>query len=181
MTTSNRDRALTAAIDLLGTEGLRALTHARVDDRAGLPKGSTSNYFRTRTALLDGVADWMLRREVPEVEAALRPESADDLVDELCQLYDFMTGPNAVTTTARTVLWMESAANERLRRALLNGRAVMMAMLVPALARLGARDPVAAADALGACFQGLFLQRFARAEEIDPRPLLEIIVRGALT
>lgn len=78
------------------------------------------------------------------------------------------------------VLWMEASANEQVRHALLSGRAVMMAMLVPALARLGARDPVAAADALGACFQGLFLQRFARGEEIDPRPLLEIIVRGAL-
>jgi AcrR family transcriptional regulator len=181
VTTSNRDRALTAAIDLLGTEGLRGLTHARVDERAGLPKGSTSNYFRTRAALLDGVADRMLSREVPEVEAALKPESADDLVDELCQLYDFMVGPNAVVTTARMVLWMESAANERVRRALLSGRAVMMAMLVPALARLGARDPVAAADTIGACFQGIFLQRFARGEEVEPRPLLEIVVRGALT
>jgi AcrR family transcriptional regulator len=178
--TSNRDRALAAAIELLGTEGLRGLTHARVDERAGLPKGSTSNYFRTRAALLDGVGEWMLRREVPVVEAALKPESADDLVDELCQLYDFMIGPNEVTTTARLVLWMESAANERIRQALLSGRAVMTAMLVPALAHLGARDPLAASDTIGACFQGIFLQRFARGEEIDPRPLLEIIVRGAL-
>ncbi len=178
--TSNRDRALVAAIELLGTEGLRGLTHARVDERAGLPKGSTSNYFRTRAALLDGVGEWMLRQEVPVVEAALKPESAADLIDELCRLYDFMIGPNEVTTTARMVLWMESAANERIRQALLSGRAVMTGMLVPALARLGARDPVAASDTIGACFQGVFLQRFARGEEIDPRPLLEIIVRGAL-
>jgi DNA-binding transcriptional regulator YbjK len=37
-------------LKLLGTEGLRALTHARVDECAGIPKGSTSNYFRTRAA-----------------------------------------------------------------------------------------------------------------------------------
>jgi hypothetical protein len=49
---STKVRALDAAIELLGTEGLRALTHVRVDLRAGLPKGSTSNYFRTRAALL---------------------------------------------------------------------------------------------------------------------------------
>jgi DNA-binding transcriptional regulator YbjK len=78
--TSNRDRALVAAIDLLGTEGLRGQTHARVDDRADLPKGSTSNYFRTRAALLDGVVDWMVRKETPEVAAALKPASAEDLV-----------------------------------------------------------------------------------------------------
>lgn len=39
-------------IELLGTQGLRALTHGRVDARAGLPRGSTSNHFRTRQALL---------------------------------------------------------------------------------------------------------------------------------
>ena len=36
-------------------EGVRALSHARVDERAGLPPGSTSNWFRTRRALLGGV------------------------------------------------------------------------------------------------------------------------------
>ena len=31
-----------------------ALTHRQVDARAGLPIGSTSNYFRTKAALLKG-------------------------------------------------------------------------------------------------------------------------------
>ncbi|SDJ55405.1 transcriptional regulator, TetR family [Lentzea albidocapillata subsp. violacea] len=177
---SNRDRALAAAVELLGTEGLRGLTHARVDDRADLPKGSTSNYFRSRAALLDGVVDWMVRKEVPQVETTLKPASPQDLVDELCRLYDFMTGPNAVTVTARMVLWAEAATNPQVRQALLRGRATMASMLVPALAGLGARDPLAASDTLGACVQGLFLQQFARGEAIDPRPLVEIIVRGAL-
>ena len=48
---TSKTRALDAAIDLLGTQGLRALAHTRVDERASLPKGSTSNYFRTRQAL----------------------------------------------------------------------------------------------------------------------------------
>lgn len=178
--TSNRERALAAAVDLLGTEGLRGLTHARVDDRAGLPKGSTSNYFRSRAALLDGVVDWMVRQETPEVAATLKPATPDDLVDELCRLYEYMTGPNVVTTTARMALWMEAATNPQVRQALLRGRATMASLLVPALASLGARDPLAAADTLGACVQGLFLQQFARGEAIDPRPMAEIIVRGAL-
>ena len=178
---SNRDRALAAAVDLLGTEGLRGLTHARVDDRADLPKGSASNYFRSRAALLDGVVDWMVRQETPQVEATFRPESPEELIDQLCALYEFMTGPNAVTVTARMVLWVEAATNPRVREALLRGRASMASMLIPALAGLGVRDPLAVSDTLGACVQGLFLQQFARGEAIDPRPLLEIIVRGALT
>lgn len=178
--TSNRERALAAAIDLLGTEGLRGLTHARVDDRADLPKGSTSNYFRSRAALLDGVVDAMVRQETPEVAATLKPVTPDDLVDELCRLYEYMTGPNVVATRARMALWTEATTNPGVRQALLRGRALMTSMLVPALASLGVRDPLAASDTLGACVQGLFLQQFARGEAIDPRPMVEIIVRGAL-
>ena len=178
---SNRDRALAAAVELLGTEGLRGLTHARVDDRADLPKGSTSNYFRSRAALLDGVVGWMVRSETPRIEATFKPATAEDLVDQLCALYGFMTGPNAVMVKARMVLWVDAATNPQVRQALLRGRASMAAMLIPALAGLGVRDPLAVSDTLGACVQGLFLQQFARDEAIDPRPLLEIIVRGALT
>src|SRR5690348_1887479 len=164
---SNRDRALAAAVELLGTEGLRGLTHARVDDRAELPKGSTSNYFRSRAALLDGVVDWMVSQETPRIETTLKPSSPEDLIDELCRLYEFMTGPNAVVVTARMVLWVEAATNPQVRQALLRGRATMASMLLPALAGLGVRDPLAVSDTIGACVQGLFLQQFARGEAID--------------
>jgi DNA-binding transcriptional regulator YbjK len=40
------------AIEVLAAEGARGLTHRAVDRAAGLPAGSTSNYARTREALL---------------------------------------------------------------------------------------------------------------------------------
>ncbi len=178
--TSKRERALTAAIELLGTSGLRALTHARVDEEAGLPKGSTSNYFRTRAALLAGVVEWMVQQETPAVSTALRPTSAEQFVDEVCGLFAFMTGPNRTMTAARMVLWVEGAHDESLRQALMRGRAAMADLVVPALARLGARDPDAAADALAACFDGLFMNHIARHIETDPRPIFETVIRGAL-
>ncbi len=46
-----------AAIDVLGNFGSRGLTHAKVDQRAGLPAGTTSYNFRTRDALLLGIAE----------------------------------------------------------------------------------------------------------------------------
>ena len=53
-----RRRQLTdAAIDLLGTEGARGLSHPRVDQRAGVPAGTASYYFRTRKALLKAAAE----------------------------------------------------------------------------------------------------------------------------
>ena len=102
--TPTRTRALDAAIDLVGTEGLRSLTHARVDERADLPKGTTSNYFRTRAALLNGVVERIVEREMPGVGAAFSPSSVDDFVDALCRWFAYATGPNRVLTTARLVL-----------------------------------------------------------------------------
>ena len=69
-----RERVLDAAITLLGTEGLRALTHTRIDANAGVPKGSTSNDFRTRAAVLEGVVAWMYDVE-PSVSAAYSPDT----------------------------------------------------------------------------------------------------------
>jgi DNA-binding transcriptional regulator YbjK len=45
-----------AAIELLGQHGPRGLSHPKVDDRAGVPVGTTSFYFRTRQALLYAAA-----------------------------------------------------------------------------------------------------------------------------
>jgi DNA-binding transcriptional regulator YbjK len=118
---STKVRALDAAIELVGTEGLRALTHARVDERAGIPKGSTSNYFRTRAALLIGVADRILERELPAVGTAFSPSSATELVDAACDLFEFTTGVNRTMTTARLVLFMEASHNADLRDALTQG------------------------------------------------------------
>ena len=72
---STRDRALDAAVELVGEQGIRALTHARVDERAGLPKGSTSNWFRTRDALVAGVITWLAESE--RAEFARRRRAAD--------------------------------------------------------------------------------------------------------
>src|SRR5260370_22885007 len=41
-----------AAIAVLADHGPRGLTHRAVDQAAGLPPGTTSNYARTREALL---------------------------------------------------------------------------------------------------------------------------------
>ena len=41
-----------AAIAVLADHGGRGLTHRAVDQAAGLPPGTTSNYARTREALL---------------------------------------------------------------------------------------------------------------------------------
>ena len=60
---SRRDEALTAAVQVLGEQGLYGLTHRKVDRAGGLPDGTTSNHFRTRSALLKGVVDHLVTLE----------------------------------------------------------------------------------------------------------------------
>jgi DNA-binding transcriptional regulator YbjK len=54
-----------AAIGVLAEHGSRGLSHERVDRAARLPVGSTSYYYRTRAALLRGVA-----QRVAEIDTA---------------------------------------------------------------------------------------------------------------
>jgi DNA-binding transcriptional regulator YbjK len=50
-----RTQILDTAIDILADTGIGGVTHRQVDQRADLPAGTTSNYFRTRLALLEAV------------------------------------------------------------------------------------------------------------------------------
>ncbi|MEJ2852655.1 MULTISPECIES: TetR/AcrR family transcriptional regulator [unclassified Saccharothrix] len=178
--TSTRTRALDAAVDLLGTGGLRALTHARVDDHAHLPRGSTSNHFRTRAALLAGVVDWIAAHELRDMSGgALAPKTPDELVDMMCGFLDHLTGVNRTWTAARLVLFMEAQHEPGLRDALSRVRAVMEESAVAVLTSLGAPDPRTAARTIAACCEGVILHRVARDDHTDPRPLLELVVRGA--
>lgn len=180
MVATNRERVIRAAIDLLGTQGVRALTHGRVDERAGLPKGSTSNYFRTRAALFEGVVDAMLASELPAVVPALEPRTADDLIDSLAGLFAFLTGPQQVVTAARMALYVEAGHDAALRAALARGRSVLEQRLRPAFAALGAPDPDLAVQALATSFEGMFLHLIAQHAPVDARRLIDLVVRAAL-
>lgn len=167
-------------MELVGTEGLRALTHVRVDERAGLPRGSTSNYFRTRAALLSGVVDWIAERELAEVGAAVSAESAAALVDLLCELFEYVTQQNRLMTAARLVLFMEASHDSSLLDAVSRGRAAMESSVIVVMTRLGAPAPAVAAAALMACLEGLILHRVVRHDDSDPRPVIELVVNAAL-
>lgn len=175
-----RDRALDAAIELLGTQGLKALTHRRIDQTAGLPPGSTSNYFRTRDALLAGVADAIVAREMADAVAAFAPRSIDEFVDGLVALIDHITRDQRTVTTARLILFMEASHDAALREALWRGRALIATAVEATLRGLGARDPQTAAGALMACSEGLILHRIARHDDTDVRPVLDLVARAAL-
>ncbi|MEU6621084.1 TetR family transcriptional regulator [Streptomyces litmocidini] len=81
-----RTNLLDAAIEVLADEGARGLTFRAVDARAGVPTGTSSNYFSDRDQLLSQVGDRIFVRLTPDPEAAavaMRPAPSRELVLDL--------------------------------------------------------------------------------------------------
>lgn len=176
---STKDRALRAAVEEVGEHGVRALTHARVDARAGLPKGSTSNWFRTRAALLAGVIE-----HLAEEERATSPTrdvtTPDDLVELVCTLIEIASGPRAARTRVRLALSLEAAHNPDLLGPLLVQRATFVEWTADLLTQVGAHHPMQAARTLLACGNGLLFHKLTVEPGAEIRPVIERCVRACL-
>ena len=176
---STKDRALRAAVEEVGDHGIRALTHARVDARAGLPKGSTSNWFRTRSALVAGVV-----AHLGDEERAMAPVSKvatpDDLIDVICAMVQRASGPDAARTRVRLALALEAAHSPPLRTPLQEQRSAFVAWTADLLAQIGAKHPEEAARTLLACGNGLLFHRLTVEPGAEIRPVIERCVRACL-
>lgn len=58
-----------AAIHLLAHDGAKGLSHLKVDRQAGVPDGTTSFYFRTRSALLRAVAERLAELDLARLQS----------------------------------------------------------------------------------------------------------------
>jgi AcrR family transcriptional regulator len=79
---SDRRRLLAdTGLGVLAREGSRGLTHRAIDRAADVPGGTTSNYFRTRDALVRGLVDRIGERLAPtpqDLERRAREEPSRD-------------------------------------------------------------------------------------------------------
>ena len=67
-----------AAIQLLADEGAKGLSHPKVDRYAEVPNGSTSFYFRTRSALLRATAERLAELDLSDLMSVADPVDTDD-------------------------------------------------------------------------------------------------------
>jgi len=74
-----------AGLRVLAATGARGLTHRAVDAEAGVPIGTTSNYFRSRDALLGALGERIMERFAPDdrvlAELAAREPSLELFTD----------------------------------------------------------------------------------------------------
>lgn len=182
-TADKRTAALDAAIHLVGTEGLRALTHRRVDAIAGVPAGSTSNYFRTRQALVEGVLDRLLEQDRVQLAAigSAMPGDACELEDLMHGYVMFVTGDDLVRTRARFAMFVEAMATPDLRAGVETRRSELRGWIGTVLAGLDVDDSVTAARVLIDYLDGLILHRCTSHDDgPDPRDGVARMVRMLL-
>ncbi|MEU3834524.1 TetR/AcrR family transcriptional regulator [Streptomyces microflavus] len=161
-----RDLIADAAISTVASAGLRGLTHRAVDTAAGLPAGSTSYYFRTRSALISACYLRLAALSVADVDrwqaehGAPAPDSAAEALAAL--LHHWLTAARD-RQLARFELSLEATRRPELRADLETAGLAARSRATTLLASLGAPRPEQAAELLVAWTDGLLYDRLAGA------------------
>jgi DNA-binding transcriptional regulator YbjK len=96
-----------AAIQVMAEQGSRGLSHQRVDRCAGVPDGTTSYYYRTRAALLRGVAERVAEVDTENLQSVIDEPAGSDPLTRLAQLVMLQAdGPGLSLNKARHELML---------------------------------------------------------------------------
>ncbi|MFD8981694.1 TetR/AcrR family transcriptional regulator [Streptomyces sp. NPDC059564] len=153
------------AIDLVAAVGLRGLTHRAVDSAAALPAGSTSYYFRTRTALIGACYRRLAELDLADLDGdAPAPASdRDAAAGALGALLHRWLTAGRTRQLARFELSLEAARNTELEAELHQAGLGARARAAAILSALGAERPQESAELLAAWTDGLLYDRLAGA------------------
>jgi DNA-binding transcriptional regulator YbjK len=182
---SRPEELLDAAIAVLGSQGVRRLTHRAVDAAAGVPAGSTSNYFKTRDALVRAVVDRFAARERSAWEtiaALLRPQTPEQLAAALAAFVRQATGPDRVMTIARYCLLVEAALHPELQQQLAETARAVREWAAQWLRALGSADPDGECRLILDQLDGIMLHQLAFPDPtFDPDREIAALVGAIVT
>ncbi|OBI80151.1 TetR/AcrR family transcriptional regulator [Mycobacterium sp. 1245805.9] len=107
--TERRRDLCDAAIRLLAQDGAKGLSHLKVDREAGVPDGTTSFYFRTRSALLRAAAERLAELDLATLQSVADGADGDSSPSRLSQVV-IQAGdePQLLRTRARYELTMQA-------------------------------------------------------------------------
>lgn len=179
---ARREQIADAGMRLIARGGVHALTHLSVDAEAGLPRGSTSYYARTRRDLIALVADRLSEGSQADLDGVRVPSAltraeaaraAVDVLDHMARRED--------AQAARFALLFELREDGELRGAL-TAQAPVRAPLIDEAEKLlravGVADPAVHAPDLVGLIDALLMYRAARAAPIDAGRVLGAYFAG---
>jgi len=167
-----RTEILDGALHVLAEHGMRGLTHRAVDAAAGIPPGSTSYYFRSRSALVAGCVERLVELDLA-VEAAAIPATDLDvqaLADALVGVAVGMVTTQRHRTVARYELSLAAMRDPQLRAVLVRGGDAIRAVGAGILRAAGAADADRSVEELVATLDGMVLTALVRGPQ-EPEAL----------
>lgn len=117
--TQRRRDLCDAAIVLLAEKGAKGLSHLKVDRAAGVPAGTTSFNYRTRSALLHAVAERVTELDLVDLAAVTESAQHHDGPSVLARaVFASSVEPGLTRTRARYELLLHSARDPVLMQAI---------------------------------------------------------------
>jgi DNA-binding transcriptional regulator YbjK len=159
-----RTEILDGALHVLAEHGMRGLTHRAVDAAAGIPPGSTSYYFRSRSALVAGCVERLLELDFAVEGRVVSAVERDGrgLVDAFVDAAVSLVTTQRYRTVARYELSLAALRDPQLREALMRAGDTVRGVAADVLRGLGATDAVRSAEELTATLDGLMFTALVR-------------------
>ncbi|SEM42775.1 TetR/AcrR family transcriptional regulator [Rhodococcus maanshanensis] len=172
-TTDRRARIADAALDIIATDGIRALTHRGIDRHLGLPAGSTSYYFRTKRELLVATVGHLTDRSrrafadsQQEPPAPNTGAGIAEIANGIAAYVDGLLSERARDIRARYALTLEMVHDKQIQAAL--AASLFSGERAVELTRtLGTADPERDAADLIALLEGLVFDRTIGARALE--------------
>ena len=127
-----------SALVLIGRDGIRALTHHRIDDEAGLARGSTSYYCRKRVDMLRLALQRLYVLDEADLREAAARVGADPTAEAIEasaaeMITGWLTGDARLRSVARIELFMAASHEPELQPLLVEQLAGMRLAAIPLL------------------------------------------------
>lgn len=186
-----RGRLLDAALSIVGSEGLRALTHRRIEDEAGLARGSARYHLGTNDQIIAATLEHAVLRDSRMNEAVLAKVGFEALAGSTTSFPEilaalisaFLENPGAIR--ARYELLLEATRRPSLEAEAQRWRAQFVSVSELALTAAGQADPHTVAVLLVACIDGLVFDALitgrTNAPELAERAAAAILRTSTVT
>jgi DNA-binding transcriptional regulator YbjK len=176
-----RGRLLDAALAIIDSDGIRGLTHRRLEDAAGLARGSARYHLGTNDQIIAATLEHAALRESRMIEAALAQFGLDALTGSQASLpkmaaalvSTLLENPGAIR--ARYDLLLEATRRPSLKAEAQRWRAHFVSTTELALTTAGLDEPHTTALLLVAMIDGLTLDAVIADRTTAP----ELAERGA--
>ncbi|MCW3016556.1 MAG: transcriptional regulator, TetR family [Solirubrobacterales bacterium] len=173
-----RRRLLEATLEVIGTEGIAAVTNRRVASRAGVSLGSLTYHFASQADLLRESLILQVDQEVARIEAiTARIGQAGVTIEALAAEAERLVAATSdePAQLAELDLHLHAARNPELREASARCFAAYDELAAATLRALGLPEADARAHLVVALFNGLAMRRLA-LRSVDARGTAEALI-----